>query len=78
MPAVTLPSFLKAGFSLARASRVVVARGCSSVAKASGSPCFCGIRIGVISSLKRPDSMAATAFCWDPAAKRSCCSRLMP
>ena len=34
-----------------------------------------GMLIGVISSLKRPASMAATAFCWDAAAKASCSSR---
>ncbi|MNH41044.1 hypothetical protein D3C72_1900880 [compost metagenome] len=78
MPAVTLPSFLKAGFSLARDSAVVPARGPSSVSKATGSPLRCGIRIGVISSLKRPASMAAAAFCWEAAAKASCCSRVRP
>ncbi|MDT4843904.1 hypothetical protein FQZ97_778430 [compost metagenome] len=78
LPAVTLPSFLNAGFSLARDSAVVPARTCSSVSKASGSPLRCGIRIGVISSLKRPASMAAAALRWDSAAKASCSSRLRP
>ena len=62
LPAVTLPSFLKAGLSLPRDSAVVPARGCSSVAKATGSPLREGIRIGVISSTKRPASMAAHGF----------------
>lgn len=48
---MTLPSFLKAGLSLARASTVMPARGCSSVSKLSGSPLRCGTWIGVISSL---------------------------
>jgi hypothetical protein len=48
LPAVTLPSFLNAGLSLPSDSAVVPARGCSSVAKASGSPLRWGIRIGVI------------------------------
>ncbi|MNP33072.1 hypothetical protein D3C76_1262880 [compost metagenome] len=76
LPALTEPSFLKAGLSLPRDSAVVPARGCSSVAKDSGSPLRCGIRIGVISSTKRPASMAATAFCCEAAANASCCSRV--
>ena len=44
---MTLPSFLKAGLSLARDSAVVPARGCSSVAKAMGSPfCCAGLLLG--------------------------------
>ncbi|KWV87677.1 hypothetical protein PFLmoz3_02614 [Pseudomonas fluorescens] len=78
LPAVTLPSFLNAGLSLARDSAVVPARGCSSTAKATGSPLRWGIRIGVISSAKRPASIAAAAFCWEAAAKASWASRLMP
>ena len=75
---MTLPSFLNAGLSLPRDSAVVPARGCSSLAKLTGSPLREGIRIGVISSAKRPASMAATAFCCEAAAKASCSSRLMP
>ena len=43
LPAVTVPSFLNAGFSAASFSAVVPARGYSSVSKAIGSPFFCGI-----------------------------------
>lgn len=75
---MTLPSFLKAGLSLARASTVVPARGCSSVSKLSGSPLRCGTWIGVISSRKRPPSMAAMAFYCEAAAKASCSSRVRP
>jgi hypothetical protein len=50
LPAVTLPSFLKAGLSLARESAVVPARGCSSVSKRSGSPLRWGISMAVISA----------------------------
>ncbi|MCY1185997.1 hypothetical protein D9M73_268250 [compost metagenome] len=78
MPAVTLPSFLNAGFSLASESAVVPARTCSSVSKATGSPLRCGISTGVISALKRPASMASAALRCDSAAKVSCCSRLRP
>jgi len=78
LPAVTLPSFLNAGLSLARASAVVPGRGCSSVAKVRGAPLRWGIWIGVISSTKRPASMAAAALCWEAAAKASWASRLMP
>ncbi|MNR27922.1 hypothetical protein D3C85_1452190 [compost metagenome] len=78
LPAVTLPSFLNAGLSLPSDSALVPARGCSSIAKARGSPLRWGIRIGVISSLKRPASMAAQALRCDSAAKTSCSERVMP
>ncbi len=76
LPAVTEPSFLKAGRSLANASAVLLARGCSSVSKITGSPLRCGILTGVISSTKRPAAIAAAALACEFAAKASCCSRV--
>ena len=77
LPAVTVPSFLNAGLSLASASAVVPARGCSSVSTTTGSPLRCGISMGVISSRKRPVATASIAFSCEAAAKASCCSRVM-
>ena len=54
LPAVTVPSFLNAGFSAASFSAVVPARGYSSVSTRSGSPFFCGTSTGTISALKLP------------------------
>ena len=48
LPAVTVPSFLNAGRSLARASSVLSARGDSSRRITMGSPFFCGISTGTI------------------------------
>src|SRR2546430_6431955 len=42
LPAVTEPSFLKAGFSPARRCAVGSPRGCASVAQRSVSPLFAG------------------------------------
>ena len=64
LPAVTVPSFLNAGRSLARPSRVVFGRTCSSVSKITVSFFFL-TSIGTISSLKRPVEMAFAAFIWD-------------
>jgi len=64
-PAVTVPSFLKAGLSVARTSGVDFRLGNSSVSKIV-SPFLPGTTTGTISSLKRPLSMAARAFFWDP------------
>ena len=47
-PAVTVPSFLNAGFSFASASREVSSRGDSSYFTTRGSPFFCGTSIGRI------------------------------
>ena len=77
LPAVTVPSFLKAGRIPPSFSAVMPARGPSSVAKMIGSPLRCGIETGVISSTKRPASMAANALLCEAAAKASCSSRLI-
>ena len=69
-PAVTVPS-LKMVRSFASFSALVVRFGYSSVSNIIGSPFFCGIITGIISSLKRPLSMAAIAFCWLVSAKLS-------
>ena len=62
LPAVTVPSFLNAGFSAASDSTVVSARIASSRSTTSGAPFFCGIAIGRISSLNAPSSVARAAF----------------
>ena len=61
LPAVTVPSFLNAGFSFASASTVVSARIASSRSTTTASPFFCGSEIGTISSLNQPASVAAAA-----------------
>ena len=76
LPAVTVPSFLKAARRPPRDSAVVSPRGCSSVSTIFGSPLRCGTSTGVISFLKRPSLMAAAAFRWEAAAKASWASRL--
>ncbi len=76
-PAVTVPPFLKAGFRAASFSRVV-ARGCSSRSKTTGSPFLWGTFTATISSLKNPDSMARIARSWLRSANRSCSSREIP
>ena len=53
-PAVTVPSAVTTGFSFAKASKVVDARGCSSVSTTIGSPLRCGIFTGMISCVKKP------------------------
>src|SRR5438270_63639 len=78
LPAVTVPSFLNAGFSFARASIVVSSRGDSSYLITSGSPFFCGTSMGRICASKKQDLRARTAFWWLSTAKRSCSSRVMP
>ncbi len=78
LPAVTVPSLLKTGRSLARTSAVVPGRGCSSVSTTRSSPFRWGMRTGTISSAKRPASMASAARFWLSAAKASWASRLTP
>ena len=75
LPAVTVPPSLKTAGSLAMASRVL-RRGCSSVSKGTIS-FFTFTGTGMISSLKRPDSIAAKARVWLSRPKTSCSSRLM-
>jgi hypothetical protein len=77
LPAVTLPSFLKAGLSAASFSAVVPARGYSSVSTRSGSPFFCATCTGTISSLNHPLRIAVSARFWLSAAKASWSARLM-
>ena len=67
----------KAPFSLATDSAVVPALGYSSTLNSTISFFFLTIT-GTISSLKRPDSMAAQAFCWEAAANSSSSWRVMP
>jgi hypothetical protein len=67
-----------AGLSLARISIVVPGRMNSSCSTRVGSPRFCGISTGTISSASRPDSRAAAAFCCDRIANASWSSRVMP
>jgi len=75
LAAVTVPSFLKAGFRPASFSAVVSPRGCSSVSKRIGSPFFAGISTATISSLNFPAFIAAAVLFWLSAANSSCSSR---
>ena len=70
-PAVTEPSFLKTGRNLDKLSKLASFLGNSSVSKTTGSPLRCGMTTGTISSLKRPDSIAATALFCDSKARAS-------
>ena len=76
LPAVTDPSFAKAGRSFAIVSNEASSRIYSSSATMV-SPRRVFTVTGAISSLKRPDFRAAEAFCCDPTAKASCCSRVI-
>lgn len=64
LPAVTTPSFLKAGRNLPSTSMVVPGRGNSSRAK-SKDFFFCSTCTGTISSSNTPASSAAAALCWE-------------
>ena len=77
-PAVTVPSFLKAGFKLLNVSIVVEALANSSVEKRIGSFFFCGMETVVISPSKKPFCFAFAAFSCDQQANRSCASRSIP
>ena len=63
LPAVTVPSGLTMPLSFASASRLV-SRGCSSRLTTIGSPFFCAIVTGMISSASRPAAIAAAVRCW--------------
>lgn len=67
LPAVTRPSALKVGFSLASFSRVVSRRTCSSVVMTVFSLLPWTV-MGMISSSNLPASMAAAARCWERRA----------
>ena len=75
LPAVTTPSFLKAGLSFARDSFVVPGRLLSSVSNMV-SPFLPWIVTGTISSLKRPEVIAFSALSWLHAENSSSSSRV--
>src|SRR5205807_9651662 len=62
LPAVTVPSFLKAGLNFASASSELSSRGDSSYLITSGAPFFCGTSMGRICDSKKHDLVARTAF----------------
>ena len=76
LPAVTVPSLAKAGFSSPSASTVVPARMNSSV---SNTVVLLreAMVTGAISARKRPARCAASAFCCEAAANSSCSRREM-
>jgi len=76
LPAVTVPSGLKTGFSFERPSIVASGRTCSSRAN-SAAPFFDLSSTGMISSSNRPCSCAAAARRCDSTENSSCSSRLM-
>ena len=65
LPAVTVPSALKAGRNFDKISIVVLFFGNSSVSKMIDSPLRCGIITGTISFAKRPFACATAVFCCD-------------
>ena len=76
LPAVTIPSGRTTGRSPARTSRVVSARGPSSVSTEDDVlPRF--TCTATISSAKRPAPMAASARWWERSAKASASSRVI-
>ena len=77
LPAVTVPSALKAGLRRANDSAVVPGRGCSSVSTRV-VPFFPATSTGTISSSKAPASIAAAARRWLSAASASWSTREMP
>ena len=74
LPAVTVPSFAKAGRSLASVSAVVPWRGYSSASTAM-SPLRWGTTTEAISSANRPAFCASSALAWLAAANASCSAR---
>ena len=64
LPAVTLPSFLKAGFRLDSFSRVTPGRGNSSTAKLRVPFLPSGTSMAMIWRARKPDSMPLPARCW--------------
>ena len=75
LPAVTVPSFANAGFSLAMSSRLTPGRICSSVSTTVMLPLLPGISTGRICSLKYPAAVAAAARRWLSAASSSWSAR---
>ena len=78
LPAVTLPALSKAGRRPASASALVLRLMNSSAAKTIGSPFFCAMLNGTISSLKRPAFLRRRGLLLRASASASCCSRVMP
>ena len=78
LPAVTLPDLSNAGRRPASPSALDLRLMNSSAEKTTGSPFFWAMLNGTISSLKRPASCAAAAFCCEASASASCASRPMP
>ena len=68
LPAVTVPSFLNAGFNAPSDASVVSSRMGSSRSMTSGAPFFWAMEIGRISSLNQPSRVAAAALRWLSAA----------
>ncbi len=75
LPAVTVPSFLKAARKLPNFSSLVL-----RLMNSSASKIIVSLRdlisTGTISFLKWPASCAVIAFCWDAKANASCSSRV--
>ena len=70
LPAVTWPSAVYAGFSVASFSSVVSSRGFWSLSTVTLDPSEYSIVIGLISSERRPSFCARTAFLWLSNEKR--------
>src|SRR5438874_713473 len=77
LPAVTVPSLLKAGFRPLSDSTVVPCLMNSSLSNTVG-PFFDAISMGTISPLNLPAFCAASAFCCEAAANSSCSRREIP
>src|SRR3954453_10401595 len=78
LPAVTVPSSVNAGRSVASRSTVVSARMPSSRSTTSGSPLRCGTETRTTSSSNRPASHASAARACERAAQASCSARSTP
>ena len=76
LPAVTVPSFEKAGRSFRNPSMVASWR-MNSSSETTTSPFLVFTVTGTISSLNRPDFWAALALSCEPKANSSCCSRVI-
>jgi hypothetical protein len=75
LPAVTVPPSRTKGLSLASASAVVSARGCSSTSKVTVSLRPFTVT-GVICAASTPSCCARAARCWERRAKASWSARL--
>ncbi len=77
LPAVIVPSVLKAGRSERRDSRLV-SRGVSSLITRVTSPLRPFTSTAAISSSNQPSRCARSAFSYEPSANRSWSSRVVP